>query len=47
MNKEWSLDILYQGFQDEQYKADKTRLMTITEEMEAFSAGLSEVKNEE
>lgn len=47
MNKEWSLDILYHGFQDEQYKADKTRLQTITEEIAAFSDRLADSKNEE
>lgn len=47
MNKEWSLDILYRGFQDEQYKADKARLCSITEEITAFSNGLMSSKNEE
>jgi pepF/M3 family oligoendopeptidase len=47
MNKEWSLDILYKGFQDEKYQKDKARLQTLTEEITAFSAGLADTAEEE
>ncbi|MGF7143130.1 pepF/M3 family oligoendopeptidase [Anaerotaenia torta] len=47
MNKEWSLDILYKGFQDEAYLQDKARLQTLTEEIDAFSAGLAQAADEE
>ncbi len=47
MNKEWSLDVLYKGFQDEQYIKDKAGLQALTEELTNFSEGLKEESNEE
>jgi len=47
MNKEWSLDILYKGFQDEAYKKDKAGLQTLIGELAAFSEGLASSEGEE
>ena len=40
MNKEWSLDVLYKGFDDVKYQKDKEELENLTTEIEAFSATL-------
>jgi pepF/M3 family oligoendopeptidase len=45
MNKEWSLDVLYKGFEDEKYKREKKELRRLTDEMKTFSNTLS-VQNE-
>ncbi len=47
MNKEWSLDILYKGFQDEAYKNDKAGLQTLIGDLAAFSTGLASSEGEE
>lgn len=36
MNKEWSLDILYQGYEDLKYKEDKEKLQRLTKELDSF-----------
>ncbi|NLK28565.1 MAG: M3 family oligoendopeptidase [Clostridiales bacterium] len=41
MNKEWSLDVLYRGFNDEKYHKDKEELVKLTLEMKAYSEGLN------
>ncbi|NLP35022.1 MAG: M3 family oligoendopeptidase [Clostridiales bacterium] len=40
MNKEWSLDILYKGFDDAKYKKDKEELTSLTNELKAFGETL-------
>lgn len=47
MNKEWSLDILYRGFEDEGYKKDKKRLEDLIKEVSIFSNELSGNQEEE
>ena len=47
MNKEWSLEVLYKGYEDEQYKADKLDLEKLINDMSAFSNNLSKEKDEE
>ena len=47
MNKEWSLEVLYKGFHDEKYKADKVGLQALTEELISFSEGLNQDGKEE
>ncbi len=47
MNKEWSLDVLYKGYEDENYKKDKELLPQIIKEMADFSETLTTVENEE
>lgn len=42
MNKEWSLDVLYKGFEDKNYKVDKKKLEQLTEEIKSFSNTLAE-----
>lgn len=37
MNEEWSLDIFYQGFEDENYKADLKKLRECIQQLQAFS----------
>ncbi|MDF2942397.1 MAG: hypothetical protein K0S01_1255 [Herbinix sp.] len=41
MNKEWSLDVLYKGFDDVKYKEDRERLETLTQEVIVFSNSLT------
>lgn len=36
MNKEWSLDVLYKGFDDPKYKKDKEELVNLTSELKTF-----------
>jgi pepF/M3 family oligoendopeptidase len=47
MNKEWSLDILYRSFEDEEYKNDKRKLENLIGEMSKFSNELSQNPDEE
>ena len=47
MNKEWSLDVLYKGFQDEKYKEDKVSLQELTKELILFSEALEQGNKEE
>ena len=47
MNKEWSLDVLYKGFDDAEYREDKVGFKKLLEDMIAFSNSLSESKDEE
>ena len=47
MNKEWSLDVLYKGFDDTSYQEDKHRLIQLTKDINSFSETLSEAKDEE
>lgn len=47
MNYEWSLDILYKGFEDENYKSDRIKLIRLTDEIRAFSESLEGSFNEE
>ena len=46
MNKEWSLEALYKGYQDTKYKDDKEALSKLTKDIEDFSECLSEGKEE-
>ncbi len=41
MNKEWSLDILYKGFDDSNYVKDKEALVNLAKELEDFCSTLS------
>lgn len=47
MNKEWSLDVLYKGFSDKNYKEDREKLIELTEEVRNFSEALSKQSEEE
>ncbi len=47
MNKEWSLDVLYKGFHDENYKSDYKEYEKLTEEIIEFSESLRENADEE
>ncbi|MBH1939522.1 M3 family oligoendopeptidase [Mobilitalea sibirica] len=47
MNKEWSLDVLYKGYEDEKYKKDWEELKNLTKEITRFSEGLKETPEEE
>ncbi|MHB8129810.1 MAG: M3 family oligoendopeptidase [Mobilitalea sp.] len=47
MNKEWSLDILYKGFSDVQYKEDREGLEKLTQEVISFSESLANSQVEE
>lgn len=47
MNKEWSLEVLYKGFDDVQYKEDREKLETLTNEVISFSEALAEESEEE
>jgi pepF/M3 family oligoendopeptidase len=47
MNKEWSLDVLYKGFEDPTYKEDRERLETLTKEVTLFSDSLASGTKEE
>ena len=47
MNKEWSLDVLYHGYEDTRYKEDKASLKNLVEEMDSFSEMLASSKTEE
>lgn len=40
MNKEWSLDVLYEGYEDKNYKEDKARLQSLTKELDSFGKEL-------
>jgi pepF/M3 family oligoendopeptidase len=41
MNKEWSLDVLYKGFNDRSYKEDRENLSNLVQEIKKFSKSLS------
>lgn len=47
MNKEWSLDVLYQGYEDLNYKEDKEKLKRLTKELDSFSKELASPGGEE
>ena len=47
MNKEWSLDILYKGFDDVSYQEDKTELIKLTNELLDFSDNLTKKDKDE
>jgi pepF/M3 family oligoendopeptidase len=47
MNKEWSLDILYKGYNDPKYQEDKEELVKLTKEITDFSNSLSDKMEEE
>jgi pepF/M3 family oligoendopeptidase len=47
MNKEWSLDVLYKGFDDVKYKEDRERLEALTKEVIDFSDSLTSGEVEE
>jgi pepF/M3 family oligoendopeptidase len=47
MNQEWSLDVLYKGYEDVKYKEDKEKLIELTKEMTGFSEALAESSEEE
>ncbi|MFT4143404.1 MAG: M3 family oligoendopeptidase [Mobilitalea sp.] len=47
MNKEWSLDVLYKGYEDENYIKDKELLPKLIQEIADFSETLSKEVNEE
>lgn len=47
MNKEWSLDVLYHGFDDPQYQEDKKRLAKLLQDISEFSDTLRESKDQE
>ena len=40
MYNEWSLDILYKGLEDENYKKDKERLKDLIDDIKNFAIGL-------
>lgn len=47
MNQEWSLDVLYKGYEDVKYKEDKEKLIELTKEMTDFSEALADSGEEE
>ena len=47
MNKEWSLDVLYHGYEDKNYQEDKARLQSLTKELSSFSETLETQGGEE
>lgn len=47
MNKEWSLDALYKGYQDPKYQEDKEGLEKLTRDLDSFCDSLMENKEEE
>lgn len=47
MNTEWSLDILYKGFEDKNYKEDREALLKLTEQIITFSETLKDSQDEE
>lgn len=47
MNQEWSLDILYKGYDDKNYISDKAALVKLSEDIENFCKTLGNVKDEE
>ena len=40
MNKEWSLDVLYKGYDDVKYKEDKDKLVKLTDDLDELSSRL-------
>lgn len=47
MNKEWSLDVLYKGFDDPNYMEDRERLQALTDTLQSFSISLNHTPEEE
>lgn len=47
MNKEWSLDVLYKGFNDTAYKEDKEKLIQLTKDITDFSDTLADSREKE
>lgn len=47
MNKEWSLDVLYKGYDDPKYKEDKVELQKLIKEIDTFCNTLKDSKEEE
>jgi len=47
MNEEWSLDALYKGFSDKNYKEDREKLNELTKEIRNFCETLSQKAKEE
>ncbi len=47
MNSEWSLDVLYKGFEDPKYKEDREHLQELTHAIQNFSISLHESPEEE
>lgn len=47
MNYEWSLDILYKGFEDERYKNDFEKLQKLIDDIKTFSENLTGGGDEE
>lgn len=47
MNKEWSLDVLYKGYNDPKYKEDKEGLRKLIQAIETFCNTLKDSKEEE
>lgn len=47
MNKEWSLDVLYKGYNDNSYQEDKEELIKLTKELTDFSDSLEACREEE
>ena len=45
MNSEWSLDVLYQGYDDEQFKHDMEHLAKFVEEQDKFASTLTQPGN--
>ena len=47
MNQQWSLDVLYKGYNDPKYQEDKETLIRLTKEITGFSESLAECREEE
>lgn len=47
MNKEWSLDVLYKGYDDKNYISDKAALVKLSEDIESFCNTLGTRTDEE
>lgn len=47
MNYEWSLDVLYKGLDDQEYKSDREKLVQLTNDMKSFSEACKENIKEE
>jgi len=46
MNKEWSLEVLYSGFEDVKYSDDKKRLQQLIEELTLFCESIGDLQEE-
>lgn len=47
MNKEWSLDVLYKGYDDVKYKEDKEKLVKLTDDLSGLSGSLFSSEDKE